>query len=178
LTLTAETANHLLEQRNMHRMPDVLKMLAVGARQALKEMRLLLYELRSTPLQDTNLVHALQTRFESIERRAGVNGHIIVSENAHWNQNWEQDLYNIATEALNNALKYANAPRVTVTLESSATHFQMDIDDNGVGFDMNTIAAGGMGMNTMRERAESIGGRLDIKSAPGEGTRVTVVVKV
>ncbi|MBI5715153.1 MAG: HAMP domain-containing protein [Chloroflexi bacterium] len=178
LTLTAETANHLLEQRNMQRMSDVLKMLAVGARQALKEMRLLLYELRSTPLQDTGLVHALQTRFESIERRAGVNGQIIVSENAHWNQNWEQDLYNIATEALNNALKYAHAPRVTVTLDGSATHFQMEIADNGVGFDMSMIATGGMGMNTMRERAESIGGRLDITSAPGEGTRVTVVVKV
>ena len=176
LTLTAETANHLLEQRNMQQMPDVLKMLAVSARQALKEMRLLLYELRPTSLQDTNWVHALRTRLESVEQRAGVNGQVVVSETAHWHQAWEQDLYSIAIEALNNALKYAHAPRVTVTLDGGETHFQMEIADNGIGFDMSTLPVGGMGMDTMRERAEVIGGRLHIKSAPGEGTRVAVVV--
>ena len=91
----------------------------------------------------------------------------------------EDALYRIAVEALNNALKHAAATSVTVRIGVQDGRAELDVVDNGRGFDLElTGDAGGLGLVTMRGRAEQLGGTLEVVSAPGEGTEVRVRVAV
>jgi len=84
-------------------------------------------------------------------------------------------LYRIAQESLNNIVKYSRATQVDVTLLISCCHIEMEISDNGIGFDMAKIKPTSLGLRIMHERAEAIGAELRIDSAPGKGTQVRVV---
>jgi nitrate/nitrite-specific signal transduction histidine kinase len=91
----------------------------------------------------------------------------------------ELQLLRIVQEALANVRKHATANRVEVRITPTPTEIETVIDDDGSGFVVGQARPGGdqlphFGLSTMRERAESVGGTLDIVSAPGEGTRVTV----
>lgn len=89
----------------------------------------------------------------------------------------EEELYRIVQEALNNALKHSGATAVTVRIVTSAERTEIEVADNGKGFDPDAVSRDrGMGLVGMQERAEKLGGSLSIQSAPGQGTRVTVWV--
>jgi signal transduction histidine kinase len=92
----------------------------------------------------------------------------------------EQDIYRIVQEALNNAIKHARAHEILVLLDGSEPkHLCLSISDDGVGFvpgPGEETQAGGFGMKTMRERAETSGGNLRVISAPGKGTTVEVTI--
>jgi NarL family two-component system sensor histidine kinase LiaS len=92
--------------------------------------------------------------------------------------NVEQELYRIAQEALNNALKHAAASSVVVYLRQSNGSIEMEIVDDGVGFNPEaTPDQGGMGLKSIHERAEQIGGSVTICSQPGEGTSVKISIQ-
>ena len=87
-------------------------------------------------------------------------------------------MYRFLQEALTNVARHANADRVQVTLERYPQELALLVEDNGQGFDLKattTSRAGqrGMGLQTMRERLESLGGTLEIQSLPGQGTRLS-----
>jgi PAS domain S-box-containing protein len=87
-------------------------------------------------------------------------------------------LYRVAQEALSNVLRHANAKRVNVTITKGYPNIIMIVEDDGKGFTMGGDRARGTGLGIvgMRERVESHGGKLRIRSAPGEGTRVRVTI--
>ncbi|HUW38361.1 MAG TPA: cache domain-containing protein [Rhodocyclaceae bacterium] len=89
-------------------------------------------------------------------------------------------LYRIAQEALTNCAKHAGANKVTIALNGDTERASFVISDDGAGFDPNMLAQGrkthGLGLLSMRERAEAIGGRLTLESAPGKGTRIRVEI--
>ena len=108
-------------------------------------------------------------------------------------QERQKSLYRLMQEALSNAAKHSGADRVMIRLCRTATDFTLEISDNGRGFvaaltpataspqngqDMNLIpgASGGMGLQTMRERAEGLGGSLVIESYPQKGTTIKVTL--
>jgi signal transduction histidine kinase len=93
---------------------------------------------------------------------------------------WEskQALYRIAQEALHNAGRHARATQVRILLSQDDSRVRLEVHDNGVGFDSGTAFPGHFGLNTMRERAAELGGRLDIESRPGVGTTVRAMVPV
>ncbi len=96
-----------------------------------------------------------------------------------WPARVEDGLYRIAQEALNNAIKRAAASSVTVSLRFKAGQAVLEISDNGQGFDLHTASqGGGMGLASMRERAEQMRGSLTISSVPGKGTIVKVSVPI
>jgi signal transduction histidine kinase len=84
-------------------------------------------------------------------------------------------LYRIAQEALNNAITHGRADEVAVHLRGVPGSLHMTIDDNGVGFDPR-VASSGLGLISMTERAEQLGGSFRIRSEPGRGTHVEVSV--
>ena len=92
----------------------------------------------------------------------------------------EQDIYRIVQEALNNTIKHARAQEILVLLDGSdLKQLCLSISDDGVGFVLESgeeAQAGRFGMQTMRERAESVGGSLRVISAPGKGTTVEVMI--
>ena len=146
--------------------------------QALKEMRLLVYELRPATLEQEGLIGALQHRLDAVEGRTGVKARLLLGEMVELSEHLEEALYHITQEALNNALKHAAATRVTVRLNvDEGQQVTLEITDNGSGFDQDTLNGGGLGLVSMRERAEGLGGSITIASTPGKGTTVKVRVK-
>jgi signal transduction histidine kinase len=89
----------------------------------------------------------------------------------------EADLYRIAQEALNNVIKHSAATRVTVRLGADEERLQLEVTDNGQGFDLKAVRnQGGIGLAGMQERVEKLGGSLHIVSQPGQGTSIEVSV--
>ena len=92
-------------------------------------------------------------------------------------------MFRIVQEALWNVERHAGATRVAVTITFTEHKTRLDVVDNGVGFSMPSVsggftASGQMGLISMQERAELLGGKLEIQSSPGKGTRITVSVPV
>ncbi|MCE7987649.1 MAG: PAS domain-containing protein [Caldilinea sp. CFX5] len=179
LTLFSEWTAGLLHNGDYSEADAKLERIGAIARQALKEMRLMLYELRSAELQKEGLRSALETRLAAVEERAGVETALNVDHTLKLPETVEAELYHIAGEALNNALKHAAAHRMTVQLQRDGPLVRFCIADDGVGFDYSTACqSGGMGLQTMRTRAERIGGQLLIEAAPGQGSRINVLLKL
>jgi signal transduction histidine kinase len=161
---TRTAAEHLRELRDT-------------AQEALREMRLLIFELRPPALDKGGLVAALQTRLDAVEARGGMQAELQVDGSEALPRAVQVELYNIAQEALNNALKHALARRVQVRLRFEEALTCLEVCDDGVGFEP-AIArlGGGFGISGMKERAQRIGGTLLIESEPGKGMSVTVQV--
>jgi len=139
-------------------------------------MRLYIHQLRPTVLAEEGLVGGLHQRLAAVEGRSNVQTRLLADESIELPAPVEEALYHIAREALNNALKHAQAASVSVTLGHQDGPVVLEIVDDGCGFDPETVGQAGMGLITMRERAESIGGALTVTSKPGAGTRVTVIL--
>ena len=177
LTLLAEAARRVVGTDQRHQVAEYVTRLGEAAQQALKEMRLLLYELRPLALQREGLVGAVQQRLDAVEKRAGVDTRLLVEGRLDLPAPVEVELYHIIQEALNNAMKHAAARSVTVRIRVEGTRVEVTVTDNGRGFDPHGAGdAGGLGLASMRARVERLGGALTIRSQPGEGTTVAVRV--
>ena len=85
-------------------------------------------------------------------------------------------LFRIVQEALQNANKYSRAQLVSVSLRGRPDRLELTVVDDGVGFDVEAVWGKGLGLVSMSERVEAVGGTLRVRSAPGAGTRLEVVV--
>ena len=141
-------------------------------------MRLLIFELRPSVLSESGLAAALQARLESVEGRTGLETAFKVEgEEQRLPPEIEEGLYRIAQEALNNALKHAQARCITVYLCQIQPRVVLEIADDGLGFDPSVARQkGGLGLQGMEERAAQLGATLSLHSRPGAGTRVRVEV--
>lgn len=175
LTLLAEAGSRVAGAGNLARAQHYLRRLSETAQQALREMRLLVYELRPLALEQEGLVGALQQRLDAVERRAGVDAELLVEGVSDLDPAAEDGLYWIAQEALNNALKHSGATSIRVRIRALDQVVDLEVVDTGKGFDLNTASRrGGMGLVSIRQRAEQLGASLAILSSPGSGTAVRV----
>jgi len=176
VTLYAEAASRLLESGRAETARAHLRDVQETAREALQEMRLLIFELRP-PVLEQGLVTALRIRLGAVEERAGMRARLDADSDLRLPQPAEEALYRAALEALNNALKHARAHAVTVSLRGSGGRVVLEVTDDGAGFDPAArMDSGGVGLPGMRERVTLIGGRLEVCSRPGAGTTVRVEV--
>ncbi len=175
LTLFAAAAQHSTDVADLAEARHYLGRLGETAQQALREMRLLIYELRPPALEQEGLTGALRRRLDTVERRAGMEIDLSVEIPVELPARLEMGLYGIAQEALNNVLKHAMATRVTVTIGVQDDLLSLEVADNGRGFDSSSLAESrGIGLSSMQERTEKLGGQFLITSRPGMGTRVRV----
>jgi signal transduction histidine kinase len=180
-TLLTEAAKRLANEGDLERTKGYLTRLGEISQQALKEMRLLVYELRPLALADVTLVEALQQRLDAVERRAGVDVQLVADDSLDLPDAIEETLYRIAQEALNNALQHASPTSVVVSIqvtgEPPEQQVVLEVSDDGAGFDKSALGdQGGIGLSSMKERAENLGGDLTIHSSPGEGTSVKATI--
>jgi signal transduction histidine kinase len=176
VSLHAEAASRALTAGDTAPVATNLKDIGETVQEALGEMRLLLFELRPPLLEEHGLFGALQSRLGAVESRAGLTTQLDGEGAERLAPETEQELYRMAQEALNNVLKHAHAQHVAVRLDVSATRAVLHVSDDGVGFEPSLRNGGGFGLPGMRERAERLGGTLQVESAPGRGTRVRVEV--
>ena len=173
ISLYSTAASRSVNKGNVEQVQDNLTEIKDNAMQALQEMRLLILELNPPLLQKHGLVAALKASLESIESRAGLETELRSDGVGRLPRAIEPDVYRIAMEALNNLVRYARAKKVTVDLQTRSDWVILDICDNGVGFDIEFARGGaGMGIHNMEQRARRLGGRLEIISRPGAGTRI------
>jgi signal transduction histidine kinase/ligand-binding sensor domain-containing protein len=181
--LLAEAGRRLAGNGDLESTQNHLFRLGAISQQALKEMRLLIYELRPFGLEKEGLVGALQQRLDAVERRAGIDARLVAYSDINLPPDVEDVLFRIAQEALNNALKHASATSILVTIhiakENGEQKVELEVEDNGKGFDIESAhGEGGVGLISMRERIEMLGGELIIQSTPGEGTNIRAEVPV
>ena len=176
MALYAEATTRAMAEGDRESATANLQQISESTQEALGEMRLLLYELRPPLLEEQGLAAALRSRLHAVEARAGLTTEFQSSGEERLAADQEQELYRLAQEALNNVLKHAHATRVSVRFEAGPGGTLLEIADNGVGFATSADGGDGYGLPGMRERAERLGGTLEVESAPGKGTRVRVIV--
>ncbi len=142
----------------------------------LKEMRALIFELRPESLEQEGLVAALTRQVEALSARHEIEVAMSLCEEPDLPIAAKEALYRIALEALQNAIRHAHPNHVDLSLACVPEGLALQVGDDGIGFDPEAAFPGHLGLSSMRERAQALGGALDIVSAPGCGTRLTIRV--
>ena len=174
LVTMTEAAQAALEAGSKIDPSQLLAKIGDNARQAVKEMRLFLYEMQPVDLENEGLVSVLNHRLAAVEGRADIKARLLADENISLSKDKEIALYYITQEALNNILKHAHAKSVLIILKKTRQKTIIEIIDDGVGFDIKKVDSGGLGLKNMRDRVSKIEGTLKITSKPGHGTKISV----
>lgn len=149
------------------------------ARAGLAEMRSLIFELMPESLEKEGLVAALEKQAAAIKARHGIATRtVLCKEEPEASPKVKEAAYRIVQEALHNTAKHARAEHVEIHLECPSGSITLEVCDDGVGFDPDGEYPGHLGLRSMRERTSSLGGSLEVYSAPGGGTRVRARIPV
>jgi signal transduction histidine kinase len=177
LVLNAEVAGTLLA-RDPSAAAEQVARLQVLAQEALDELRALVFELRPPDLERDGLCEALRKHVEVLRRVGERQIDLDVPDTLPVDPERDAEVLRIAQEALQNALRHAAADRVAVRLERAEHGLLLEVEDDGVGFDPAAagLRARRLGLTSMEERAERIGGRLSIRSSVGAGTIVRLEI--
>lgn len=173
LVLSAEAVGTLLERDPAAARSQVSK-LQVLAQEALGELRSLVFELRPPDLETDGLGGALRKHVELLQRLGLREIELVVDDELPPDPARDREILRIAQEALQNALKHAQASHVSVKLHANDGRLVLEIEDDGIGFDVTAeeIRSRRLGLTSMEERAQRLGARLELTSAPGAGTTV------
>jgi signal transduction histidine kinase len=168
-----------VKEGSLEKVRSNLKQSSKLIQQALIEMRLMIYELRSQVLADKGLIAALNHRLDSVERRSGITVDFLKDDVPELNAKVEDGLYRTMIEVLNNAFKHAQADHLHIEIRHTDHALTAVVKDNGIGFDPILAAQnGGIGFSSMRERVEKLDGSLNIVSSPGNGAQVTISIPI
>ncbi|WP_395742759.1 ATP-binding protein [Prosthecobacter sp.] len=144
-------------------------------RETLAEVRALSHGLAPVPLWKQGLQHALQALADATTRSSGVRCVFECPDNITVaNEATACNLYRIAQEAVNNALKHADPGEIRIGLECRGESLVLEIDDDGCGLPEAPSEAGGIGFRIMQHRTEMMGGRMEHGAPPAGGTRIAV----
>jgi signal transduction histidine kinase len=155
--------------RQFHRLREMID--EIG-----REAHRIALELRPTALDDLGLHSALLNHVEEWSERYRID---VDFQNSGLNHRRlgpevETTIYRIVQEALTNVVKHANAARVGLVIEDGPEHLVAIVEDDGVGFDPESVPGLGMGLLGMKERVALVGGTLQVESAPGCGTTLLI----
>jgi signal transduction histidine kinase len=157
----------------------MLEQSSQAIRTGLTETRRALHALRASPLEELGLALAVRNLAESAAEQTGAQlgwqGPERVDRLA---PAFEQGVYRVAQEALANVARHASAQHLSVQLSQTNGRLSLQVTDDGCGFELDQVdATHHLGLKGMRERAEMLGGVLNVKSQPGRGTTVQLVVE-
>ncbi len=155
------------------------------ARRTTKEIRHMLFTLRPLVLETQGLIAALEQLAEKMRETHDTNVQVKGQPQVEnlLDTHAQGVVFYIVEEAVNNARKHAKAETITVRLYQRLEYVVVEIEDNGIGFDVQAVddsydQRGSLGMVNMRERAELVEGTLRIQSAEGRGTKITILIPI
>jgi signal transduction histidine kinase len=176
MVLNAEAAN-LFFDVDQEKARQQIGLLYETANSALKEMRTLIFELRPANLEQEGLAMVLSKHAKLIRDRNGIDVRVEIKGQGRLPLQIEKALFRVAQEALNNIVKHAKATEATIILSTQEERASLKIKDNGIGFQEGVLKPNTLGLTSMRERVEQLGGTFQIGPNPsGKGTLVLVEV--
>jgi signal transduction histidine kinase len=180
LSIRLHTVGKRLD-REEHPAAGELRELAEQAQASSRDIRRLIHDLRPVALDELGLVPALREHLAHCEREPGAPWALAFELAADMEERLpgpvETALFRIVQEAVNNVLRHAQARHVRVALRRGEDSVGLEISDDGQGFDAQLPRSGRhIGLWSMRERVEQLGGRFEVRSVPGQGTTLTAVV--
>jgi PAS domain S-box-containing protein len=143
-------------------------------RGAMAEMRALLAELRPSTLTDAELGDLLRLLGNAFTGRTNIPTRVTVVGQGVLPADVQVMVYRVSQEALNNVAKHAGAKTVEIDLKHEENGIELNIRDDGRGFDPQRTISGHYGLGMMRERAEAVGALFSVLSQPGHGTELTI----
>lgn len=143
-------------------------------RMAQKELSSLIHELRPVALEGKNLADALQDFAQQWSKQTWISAQVHVEGTDQLPPEVEEALFRITQEALSNAARHSNASVVQVRLRSEEESVTLTITDNGRGFNVLKAQGRGVGLLSMRERIQALGGDVQVESTAGKGTEIYV----
>ncbi len=157
---------------------DELNNLKSSAMGTFQKVRNFIFELRPMMLDDLGLVPTVRRYSEAFKEQAGLDVNVtITGAERRLEPYLEIMLFRAIQELLGNAARHSQASQVKVNLDMGDDRIRVSVDDNGKGFDPESVQQGNsLGLKLIRERAEMLGGNCEIDSAPGKGTRVAFAV--
>ncbi|WP_410539091.1 GAF domain-containing sensor histidine kinase [Streptomyces sp. KL2] len=177
LRLTAQAATALVG-RDPDRAREELRRVAGLAAEAADELRAAVVELRPAALEEDGLVAALRSQVQVLDRAHSARVVLDAEGVRALPAAQEEALLRVAQEALHNALRHSGARRVAVSLARRGTGAVLRVADDGSGFDPSAVRRAGrrLGLVSMRDRADGVGGTLRVDSEPGRGTVIEMEV--
>jgi len=178
VVLAAQSAGELLERGEAA--GEQLERVQALARGAMEELRSVVFELRPASLEAEGLGQVLRKHVEVLRRVTGRAIELRIASPPALGAEAAGQVFRIAQEALQNALRHAGDGRIEVRLEDAGGQLALTVADAGRGFDSSapTVRGRRLGLTSMEERAAELGGGLAIESRPGEGTTVRLEVPV
>lgn len=145
---------------------------------AIDEVRAMAMDLRPSFLENTDIIDAIHWHARKVQERTGLQVNIATEGVIKIGSKTKDNIYRIYQEALSNAVKYSGATVIDVILKQKGKFLSLEIKDNGKGFDPTRpeIKDAGLGLYTIRERAELLGGIISIKSSDKTGTNIFIEV--
>jgi signal transduction histidine kinase len=177
LNIRLRTARKLLE-RDQHPAAEEIEVLAELTQASIQDIRRLIHDLRPAALDELGLVPALREYAARYQEEQGLEVALALPESdERLPAALETTLFRVVQEALANVARHARARRVEVTMACGQREVTLCIADDGRGFDPQATRPGThLGLWSMRERVEQLGGRFEIESAPGAGTTVRAII--
>jgi signal transduction histidine kinase len=176
VSLTADAAA-LLVETDPAQAKEQLGEVRELVRAAMAEMRSLIFELRPADVSADGLALTLQKHVDVLRRVYGTEIELELDGAERVNGDLQREVFRIVQEAVANALRHSGAEHVRVRLGASRGRLVVTVEDDGAGFDPEgQQARRRLGLISMRERAEALGGALDLRTAPGAGTTVTMEI--
>lgn len=173
VALGVQSARHFIETDPPYA-TEALDYALSLARTCQADMRALLFVLHPKELESAGLVKVLTRHAMAIGSRHNLAVELDLCIEPDLPFDGKEALYRIAQEALHNIVKHAQAAHVTLNLSQVGATLVLRIEDDGVGFDATAAFPGHLGLQSMRERAQRLGGTLEIKSLPALGTSILV----
>lgn len=174
IALGARTARRRIGEDGPANVVEPLDYVLSLAEAGLTEMRALIFELRPESIATEGLVAAIGRQVAATQARYGVKVTATLAAEPDISLDAKEALYRIAQESMHNTVKHARATNISVKLVHEPDEVRLEVQDDGQGFDPSGEFPGHLGLRSMQERARDIGGTLEIQSAPGEGTRITL----
>ena len=177
MKLAAESATVLIEKDAAAARTQLLHMQEL-ARQASAEMRSLVFELRPPELETEGLIPTLAKHVDVLRRVHGVDVELNHRGDGVVSPSQEREVFRIVQEALNNAIRHADAAEIVVDVVTEVDKLVVTVSDDGIGFDPNASRkTRRLGLVSMKERAQALGAALEISSDPGRGTVVALELR-
>jgi len=153
-----------------------MKSIRESIRQALREVRRIIYDLRPMALDDLGLFPTIKKHISSISEYNNIDIDLALhGDERRLDPHYEVAVFRIIQEGLQNAIKHAKASRIIVRLEIRDNLIALNIEDDGIGFDPENInKKDSYGLIGMKERVDLLDGELTIKSEPNRGTKIVV----